>query len=188
MPVMSKLAAVPMVVVDNSVSAPPPPAGVAHFTPVACVESAVNTWLLVPTGRRATVLSAVAASRSPFASTRLTGTHADAPETPTSSHSNPAIPVPTGASVSIHNTPEGCGDGSPGCSKTVTAPAGPVAPALPVGPTGPIGPGGPVTDEFTPAGPGGPWGPVAPGAPVGPAGPVAPSAPGGPGTPCEPPP
>lgn len=45
--------------------------GVAHFNPVAVLESAVRTVLLAPTARRATVSAAVAAIRSPLASTIL---------------------------------------------------------------------------------------------------------------------
>jgi hypothetical protein len=53
------------VVVLSSVI-PPPLAGVAQANPVAAVLSATSIWLLVPTGRRATVDAAVALIRSPF--------------------------------------------------------------------------------------------------------------------------
>ena len=49
----------------------PPAAGVAHFNPVAVVESAVSTVSLAPTANQETVSAAVAAMMSPLASTRV---------------------------------------------------------------------------------------------------------------------
>ena len=46
-----------------------PPEAAAHFRPVAAVESAVKTCPFVPTAKRAGVSAAVAAIKSPFAST-----------------------------------------------------------------------------------------------------------------------
>jgi len=59
------------VAVDTVVKLPEKygPAGAAHFNPVAVVLSAVRTVSLSPTTRRETASAAVAAIRSPFAST-----------------------------------------------------------------------------------------------------------------------
>jgi len=48
---------------------PLPAAGVLHFIPVVSAESAVKTCPFVPIANRETVSAAVAAIRSPFAST-----------------------------------------------------------------------------------------------------------------------
>lgn len=50
------------------VSASHPPAGVAHFVPVASAESAVSTVPFAPTARRDAVFAPVPTAKSPFAS------------------------------------------------------------------------------------------------------------------------
>ena len=50
------------------VRASPPPAGLAHFRPVASAESAVRTCQLVPTARREAVFAPVPTAKSHFAS------------------------------------------------------------------------------------------------------------------------